>query len=79
VVCGLFRIHCGLGGRIIANLVMVVYLRTDNIILVAAGLSILTAKTMFLYLFSQPASLSGSALGLLVQFGKSFLRGESTG
>ena len=58
--------------RRIANLVMVISLRTANIILVAAGLIILTAKTMFLHLFSQPASLSGSALGLLVQFGKSF-------
>ena len=64
------------GGRRIANLVMVISLRTANIVLVAAGLIILTAKTMFLHLFSQPASLSGSALGLLVQFGKSFLKGE---
>jgi len=55
------------------------FLRTANIILVAAGLIILTAKTMFLHLFSQPASLSGSALCLLVQFGKSFLKGEGTG
>ena len=62
-----------------ANLVMVISLRTANIILVAAGLIILTAKTMFLHLFSQPASLSGSALGLLVQFGKSFSKGEGTG
>ena len=59
--------------------VMVISLRTANIILVAAGLIILTAKTMFLHLFSQPASLSGSALGLLVQFGKSFSKGEGTG
>ena len=42
--------------RRIANLVMVISLRTANIILVAAGLIILTAKTMFLHLFSQPAS-----------------------
>jgi hypothetical protein len=49
-----------------------------NIVLVGAGLIILTAKTMFLHLFSQPASLSGSALGLLVQFGKSFSKGEGT-
>ena len=69
------RIQCGAGGRRIANLVMVISLRTANIVLVAAGLIILTAKTMFLHLFSQPASLSGSALGLLVQFGKSFWKG----
>ena len=73
------RIQCGVGGRRIANLVMVISLRTANIVLVAAGLIILTAKTMFLHLFSQPASLSGSALGLLVQFGKSFLKAEGTG
>ena len=73
------RIQCGAGGRRIANLVMVISLRTAYIILVAAGLIILTAKTMFLHLFSQPASLSGSALGLLVQFGKSFLKAEGTG
>jgi hypothetical protein len=58
---------------------MAIFLRTANIILVAAGLIILTAKTMFLHLFSQAASLSGSALCLLVQFGKSFLKGEGTG
>ena len=34
---------------------------------------------MFLYLFSQPAFLSGSALCLLVQFGKSFWRGKVLG
>ena len=73
------RIQCGAGGRRIANLVMVISLRTANIVLVAAGLIILTTKTMFLHLFSQPASLSGSALGLLVQFGKSFLKAEGTG
>ena len=73
------RIQCGAGGRRIANLVMFISLRTANIVLVAAGLIILTAKTMFLHLFSQPASLSGSALGLLVQFGKSFLKAEGTG
>mgnify|MGYP007107459802 CR=1 FL=1 len=56
--------------------VMVISLRTANIILTASGLIILTAKTMFLHLFSQPASLSGSALGLLVQFGKSFSKGR---
>jgi hypothetical protein len=50
-----------------------------NIILVAAGLIILTAKTMFSHFFSQSASLSGSVLCLLVQFGKSFLKGEGTG
>lgn len=66
-------------GREIANLVMVISLRTANIFLAAVDLIILTAKTMFLCLFSQPASLSGSALGLLVQFGKSFLKGEGTG
>ena len=60
-------IQCGAGGRRIANLVMVISLRRANIILVASGLIILTAKTMFLHLFSQPASLSGFALGLLVQ------------
>jgi hypothetical protein len=36
----------------------------------------LTTKSMFLHLFIQPASLSGSVLGLLVQFGKSFSKGE---
>ena len=60
-------------------LVMVISLRTANIILAVGSLVILTTKTMFLHLFSQPASLSGSALGLLVQFGKSFLKGEGTG
>ena len=43
-----------------------------NLVLAAVSLVILTVKTMFLYLFSQPASLSGSVLGLLVHFGKSF-------
>jgi hypothetical protein len=51
---------------------MDISLRTAKTILLSAGLIILMAKTMFLHLFSQPASLSGSALGLLVQFGKSF-------
>jgi hypothetical protein len=75
-----FRVGLGVGeGRRVANFVMVISLRTANIVLVASGLIILTAKTMFLRLFSQPASLSGSALGLLVQFGKSFLKGEGTG
>ena len=60
-------------------LVMAISLRTANTILAVASLVILTAKTMFLHLFSQPASLSGSALGLLVQFGKSFSKGEGTG
>ena len=72
----------GQGRRILLRtviFVMVISLRTANIILAAAGLIILTAKTMFLHLFSQPASLSGSALGLLVQFGKSFSKGEGTG
>ena len=56
---------------------MVISLRTANIILAAVVLIILTAKTMFLHLFSQPASLSGSALGLLVQqFGELFSKGE---
>ena len=73
------RIQCGAESRRIANLVMVISLRTANIVLVAVVLIILTAKTMFLHLFSQPASLSGSALGLLVQFGKSFSKGEGTG
>ena len=62
-----------------AIFVMVISLRTANIILTASGLIILTAKTMFLHFLSQPASLSGSALGLLVQFGKSFSKGEGTG
>lgn len=43
-----------------------------NLFLAAVSLAILTIKTMFLYLFIQPASLSGSVLGLLVQCGKSF-------
>ena len=59
--------------------VMVISLRTANIVLAVVGLVILTTQTMFLHLFSQPASLSGSALGLLVQFGKSFSKGEGTG
>ena len=62
-----------------ANLVMVISLRTANIVLVVASLIILTTKTMFLHLFSQSASLCGPALGLLVQFGKSFSKGEGTG
>jgi hypothetical protein len=67
------------GGRRIANLVMVISLWTANIIFVAAGLIILTAKTMSLHLFSQPAFLFGSVLCLLEQFGKSFLKGGGTG
>ena len=67
------------GGRRIANLVMVISLKTANIVLVAAGLIILTAKTMFLHLFRQSAFLSGSVLCLLVQFGKSFSKGEGIG
>ena len=43
-----------------------------NLFLAAVSLAILTIKTMFLYLFIQPASLSGSVLGLPVQCGKSF-------
>jgi hypothetical protein len=66
------RIQCGTGGRRIAYLVMVISLRTINIVLVAVGLIIWTAKTMFCIFFRQPASLSGPALCLLVQFGKSF-------
>jgi hypothetical protein len=58
---------------------MVIFLRTANIILAAVGLIILTTKTMFLHLFGQPAFLSGSALDLLVQFGKLFSKGEDTG
>ena len=73
------RIQCKSGGRRIANLVMVISLRTANIVLVAEGLIILTTRTIFLQLFSQPASFSGSALGLLVQFGKSFSKGEGIG
>jgi hypothetical protein len=58
---------------------MAISLRTANTILAVASLVILTAKTMFLHLFSQPASLSDSVLGLLVQFGKPFSKGEGTG
>jgi hypothetical protein len=58
---------------------MDISLRTANIVLVAAGLIILTAKTMFLHLFSQSASLSGSTLGLLVQFESPFRRGKVLG
>jgi hypothetical protein len=58
---------------------MVISLRTANIILAAASLIILTTNTVFLHLFTQPAALSGSALGLLVQFRKSFSKGEGTG
>ena len=58
---------------------MVIFLKTVHFALAAVDSVILTAKTMFLHLFSQPASLSGSALGLLVQFGKSFSKGEGTG
>jgi hypothetical protein len=58
---------------------MVISLRTAIIILAAVGLIILTAKTIFLHLFSQPTSLSVSAFGLLVQFRKSFSKGEGTG
>jgi hypothetical protein len=88
VVCGLCQNSVWGGGRgagelvlviIELNLVMVISLRTANIVLAAVGSVILTTKTMFLHLFSQPVSLSGSALGLLVQFGKSFLKGEDTG
>ena len=57
---------------------MAISLRTANI-LAAAGLIILPTKTLFLHLFSQPASLSGSALGLLVKFGKSFSKGKVLG
>ena len=77
------RIQYGVGGRKILLrtiiFVMVISLRTANIILAAVGLIILTSKTMFLLLFSQPASLPGSALDLLIQFGKFFLKGEGTG
>jgi hypothetical protein len=56
---------------------MVISLKTANIILAVASLVIWTTKTMFLHLFSQAASLSGSALGLLVQqFGELFSKGE---
>ena len=79
MVCGLCQNSVWGGGWRIANLVMVISLRTANIVLVAVSLVILTTKTMFLHLFSQPASLSGSVLGLLVQFGKSFSKGEGTG
>ena len=71
-VCVCFFSQNSVWGRGIANLVMVISLRTANIFLAAVDLIILTAKTMFLCLFSQPASLSGSVLGLLGQSGKSF-------
>jgi hypothetical protein len=51
---------------------MIISMRTANIILVAVSLIILTTKTMFSNLLIQQAFFSGSALGLLVQFGKSF-------
>jgi hypothetical protein len=73
------RIQCGVEGRRIANLVMVISLRTASIVLVVASLIILTVKTLFLHLFSQPASLSGCALGPLVQFRKSFSKGGGSG
>jgi hypothetical protein len=76
------RIQCGAGSRILlrtVTFVMVISLRTVNIILAAVGLIILTDKTIFLHLFSQPVSLSGSALGLLVQIGKSFWKGAGGG
>ena len=41
--------------RGIANLVMVISLRKTDIILAVANLVILTTKTIFLHLFSQPA------------------------
>ena len=87
MVCGLCQNSVWGGGRgagelvlviIELNLVMVISLRTANI-LAAVDLIILTAKTMFLHLFSHPASLSGSALGLLVQFGKALSKGEGAG
>jgi hypothetical protein len=65
--------------RGIANLVMVISLRKTDIILAVANLVILTTKTIFLHLFSQPAFLSGAIFCLLVQFGKSFSKGEGTG
>ena len=54
---------------------MVISLRTAKIVLAACRL-ILTAKTMFLHLFSHPVFLSGSALCLLVQLESSFRRGK---
>jgi hypothetical protein len=64
---------------IFVMVIFLLWLFSANIILAAVSLIILTTKTMFLHLFSQPASLFVSALGLLVQFGKSFLKGEGTG
>ena len=72
-----FSVGQGAGELLI--LLLLFLLRTANIVLVAAGLIILTTKTLFLHLFSQPASLSGSALGLLVQIGKSFWKGAGGG
>jgi hypothetical protein len=70
-----------MGGGRIANLVMVISLKTANIVLVASGLIILTTKTLFLHLFSQPASLAGSARGLQVTVWKvsPFRRGKVLG
>jgi hypothetical protein len=72
----------GCGRRILLKIVICVMgisLRTANIIFTAVGLIILTAKTVFLHLFSQSASLYGSVLALLVQFGKSFSKWQGTG
>jgi hypothetical protein len=74
----LSQFSVGQGSRRVANLVMVISLKIVNIVLVVASLIILTTKIMFLHLFSQPASLSGFVLCLLVLFGKSFLKGEGT-
>jgi hypothetical protein len=58
---------------------VVISLRTAKIVLTACRLKLLATKPMFLCLFSQPATLSGSVLGLLVQLEKSFLKREGTG
>ena len=81
-MCSLSQLSVGRGRGILLRtviFVMVISLITANTVLVVASLIILTTKTMFLHLFSQPAFLSGSALGLLVQFKKSFSKGEGTG
>jgi hypothetical protein len=61
------------------RIAILISLRTAIIVLVAAGLIILTAKIVFLHLSSQLASLPGSALGLLVQLESPFQRGKVLG
>jgi hypothetical protein len=72
VVC--LRIQCGAG---VGELLILLWLFLwEELILFWQLVVILIAKTMFLYLFSQPASLAGSALCLVVQFRKSFSEEE---